>query len=175
MFDFWFVPFIVILPFIVWVVVIITLLIRNALNRNWRRVASIIVAPIIAVFFWWGLGKLGVTPDLVYLEIKKPAYMREISRFKVDGDNRLLSWDWGSTGFAVTADCDYTLFYDESDQIILLPSARSADWNKRLDKNQRLLLKAYPKWYADQHPAPHGNITVEHLEGHFYLVKYWTW
>jgi len=129
---------------IIWAIIMLIALFRNIYRGNWCRVYSLVAAPIIvAIFFGLLFDK-----NRIRLEYNKASYMKEVAEIQVsDGSPRLKTWNWGSSGFAVSAGCDYSLVYDESDQIGLRPSNKSN----------------------------HRNVIITHIEGHFYLVEDWTW
>jgi len=164
------------LPIIIWAIIMIVFLIRNAYRRNWRRVVSIIAAPFIAATILWMLGQLGLKQELIYLEYRKPCYLIDIAaQPNENGKMHFKSWDWGVTGGATCTDIYYILVYDESDQIGLPPPDGSDYSQKLINSGDQYLrekfFKVYPQGYT---PGLYNNlnpIIIKHLEGHFYLVE----
>jgi hypothetical protein len=155
-------------------------LVVNVIRRRWRRVISIITAPFVAGSFFVLLAWLGITPEQVRLDLWKSNYLAQVNAAAAtDGGPRLMSWDWGSTGGAGVVNYFWTLVYDDSDQIVLPPTSRSAEWYGKADKafkgasigkpvatfQDNAHLQNYTQEYYDQH------ISVRHIDGHFYVVE----
>jgi len=147
------------LPELLFAVYLLVRLGVNAYRKNWRRVASILAAPVIAWTLSFLPGCMGITPDLIQLEICKSSYLKEVDEMKItDGSTRMKVWNWGVTGGAAAPNLTYTLAYDESDQIALKPTQRSPEWKRKAAEIEKL-------------DGEHNMVgTVQHLEGHFYLV-----
>jgi hypothetical protein len=93
-------------------------LIQSASRRRWRRVASIVAAPVIAVSFFAILNVLGIDPDRVRFELSRQYYLDQIAQIpRVGNEPRFKSFPWGETGGAVGANVFRTLEFDESGQI----------------------------------------------------------
>ena len=104
-------------------------LIRNAVGRRWRRVVSVVAAPIALYYAFTSLGSMTVQTYWVRLELYMFEYSREIAALPHNKDSiGLLAWDWGATGGVPSGECFKTLLYDNSDQIGLPPNKRSAAW-----------------------------------------------
>jgi hypothetical protein len=163
------------LPGLVLVATLVIGLGVNAFKRRWRRVISILAAPIIAASFFSLLGWLGVTTERIRLEWWKSNYLAEVAALPAPADGaRLKTWNWGETGGVAVANFFWTLVYDESDQIALPPSAWSSDWRQKADR-----VALVPKsggFYSVLHNAQNDDdyyrrFTVRHLGGHFYVVE----
>jgi hypothetical protein len=63
------------LPALIWAAILIISLVVNGVKRRWRRTISIFLAPIIAGSFFVLLGRLGITTDLIRLELGKSSYL----------------------------------------------------------------------------------------------------
>jgi hypothetical protein len=164
------------LPVLILAASLVISLAVSVFRQRWRRAISIIVAPIVAGSFFVLLGWLGITTELIRLELGKSSYLAQIDALPAtDGGPRLKSWDWGQTGGAGVVNDFWTLVYDDSDQIALPASSRSADWLRNADQSARNTYQE-AKGYglsAIIHAENGGvgdQIIVRHLEGHFYVV-----
>jgi hypothetical protein len=93
-------------------------LIANASRRRWRRVASILAAPVVAGSFFAILNVLGVDPDRIRFELNRQYYLDQVAQIpRVENEPRAKSFPWRETGGAVGANILRTLEFDESDQI----------------------------------------------------------
>jgi hypothetical protein len=159
-------------------VLLIALLISfgaNVFTGRWRRVASIVAAPLLVGSLFFLILRAGINEDWVRFELGKPNYLREVSKLPTSENGvRFKVWDWGSTGGAAVTNIDYYLVYDESDQVSLPLSSRSEDWKRTADQ----AAKSSNGFYATMHPESYTTDTenylkqigVWHLDGHFYLV-----
>ena len=95
---------------------------------------------------------LSVAEDIgerVRLQFSKPGYYAKINSLSADKGQRLAVFPWG--GFAGLA--DRVMVYDESGEVLLDESQRSAAWKKRAEKTDLACkFMAFP------------------MEGHFYKV-----
>jgi hypothetical protein len=87
----------------------IVALVRNLWCRRWRRVASIIAAPIAVWLIFAGARSVGITPELIRFEIEKRHYVEQVEKLARTGEPRLALFDWGQIGGAGTANLIYTL------------------------------------------------------------------
>ncbi|GIQ79015.1 hypothetical protein [Bradyrhizobium sp. RD5-C2] len=140
-------------------------LIRNLWLRRWRRVASILVAPVAAYLFFAGVRAVGVSPELIRFEIGKRDYIAQIEKLPETGEPRLATFDWGQTGGAGVANFVHTLVFDESDEIARTPAQRSLAWRDRVNR----LCPGTPLCSLLNPPAGFS-VAVKQLDGHFYLV-----
>jgi hypothetical protein len=145
-------------------------LLNNAIRGRSRGAISVMVTPIFAGSVFLFVGHLGISVDLVYFEILKPLYLRQVDEMPpTTSKHRMKIWDWGETGGAAVVNIFYTLIYDDSDQIQLPPTLRSKDWVIRATQAAN-----GSGFYSVIHPEDFGsgeNISVEHLDGHFYLIE----
>lgn len=168
--------FVSLLCAITWPITFLVQLIRYAYKRKWRHLIFTMAAPVIAIAMMSTLSELGVTPDLICLEINQSDYMKDVAALPItDGHRPIKSWYWGSTGLAVSSSCIYTLVYDDSDEIALPPSDRSVDWINRQGKEGKFYALAIPPGCPTSDPHLHGKVVVTHLKGHFYRIEDWNW
>jgi hypothetical protein len=141
-------------------------LIANAIKRRWRRVISIVAAPVAAYYFLVALGALGIDPHRIRFELSRAHYQDQVSRLPETGEPRFKIFDWGSTGGAAVVNIFYTLIYDESDEIGLPREERSADWNRRANA-----LFPGSQMCSILHPDPSRHfVNIRKMGAHFYLV-----
>jgi len=69
---------IIFLPLLILAGTLVISLAVNVFRRRWCRAISIIAAPIIALSFFGLLGRLGINPQLIRLELSKAGYMAQI-------------------------------------------------------------------------------------------------
>ncbi len=167
------------LPILAFVVYFISALWLNLVRQQWRRSVSVIAAPVLALLFFYLLGRSGVSPALITFELNKSEFLHEVAALpKTYGSPRMKVWNWGSTGGAGVVNTTYLLVYDESDQINqveLAPSARSPDWEERADAaaaGNAFVSILHPEFYTDDIQPYLARTGVKHLEGHFYLVTH---
>src|SRR5262249_23540839 len=142
-------------------------LIRNAVLRRWRRVASVLVAPLIAGCAFALLAALGVTPERIRFELGKQYYLDQIAQtLAKEGEPRFKMFDWGSTGGAAVVNVFHTLIFDESDEIARPRHLRSAEWNERI----QMFCPGTQMCSILQTETPQHRVTVTRIHGHFYLV-----
>jgi len=140
-------------------------LIRNIVLRRWRRVASVLAAPVMAYIILAGAGAAGIDTQWIRFEIGKGYYIDQVAKLPETDEPRFKIFPWGETGGAAVTNIIYTLIYDESDEIGLAPEARSKEWRQRMGK-------MCPGTMMCSITNPHGemSIAVKRIEGHFYLV-----
>jgi len=125
---------IVFLPAFAMAIYCLVALARNIWLRRWRRVASVLAAPIAGYVIFAGASAAGVNPERVRFEIGKRYYVDQIAALPQIGEPRFKLFDWGGTGGAGVPNFVYTLIYDESDEISLPRSERSRAWQDRAKK-----------------------------------------
>ena len=103
---------------------------------------------------------------MVRLELSKSSYMAQIDALPTSEGPRLKCWDWGGTGGAAVANIFRTLVYDESDQIALPRSSWSEAWLRKADG-----VAKGNGFYSVIHPSGNAQISIDRLEGHFYVVE----
>jgi hypothetical protein len=158
---------IIALPALVWAATMLIGLAVNAFKRRWRRVISILAAPIIALAFFSVLARLGLTDDRIRFELGKSDYQAQVDALPASDDGiRIKTWDWGETGGAGVPNFFWTLVYDDSDQIALPPSSWSAQWVEKTGQVGSSL-------YSVVHQADDKShsVRVRHVVGHFYVVE----
>jgi hypothetical protein len=142
-------------------------LIVNAVRRRWRRLLSVVLAPIIAGGLFAGAAWLGIDPERIRLEFTKSHYLNLIAQMpRQSNEPQFANFDWGSTGGAAVVNVFHTLVYDESDEIALPSVRRSSAWSIRAtraaDGAVRLSLLGVP---SENH-----SVTIKPIGGHFYLL-----
>jgi hypothetical protein len=153
---------------LLWAVPMVIGLGVNAFKRRWRRLISIVAAPIIAWSFFSALGPLGVTTERIRFAWSKSSYLAEVSALPVSDDSiRLKTWNWGETGGVAVPNFFWTLVYDDSDQIALPPSSWSAEW---VQKNGQVGSRLYSVVHNRRDDKDYY-VTVRRLDGHFYVVE----
>jgi hypothetical protein len=140
-------------------------LIRNVALRRWRRVTSVLAAPVAACALFLVAGAAGVNSERIRFEIGKQYYLDEIAKLAPCDEPRLKLFDWGQTGGAGITTLIYTLIYDESDEISLPAKERSAAWRERASQ----LCPGTPMC-AIVWPLAEKSTAVRKIEGHFYLL-----
>ena len=161
-------------PALVWTLVLVGALFGNALRRRWRRVISVVGAPVVGWSLFALLIHKGITTDWIRFEFGKSEYMREVSKTPVlRGSPRIVAWDWGDTGGVAVANVFYTLVYDDSDQIISSPSSWSSGWMRSADRaahGNGFYSVIHPEAFTSDARTYFKNLYVKHLEGHFFIV-----
>ena len=140
-------------------------LIRNVALRRWRRVISVLVAPLAACALFAIIDAAGVNSQRIRLEIGRRYYLAEIAKLAPCDEPRLKLFDWGQSGGAGVNSLIDTLVYDESDEIALLAKERSAAWRERAGK----LCPGTPMC-AVLWPGAERLTVVKKIDGHFYLM-----
>ncbi|WP_338691769.1 hypothetical protein V5279_36245 [Bradyrhizobium sp. 26S5] len=140
-------------------------LIRNLWRWRWRRVTSILVAPIAACLIFAGARAAGISSELIRFEIGRHYYIAQVEKLPQAGEPRLATFDWGQTGGVGVANFIYTLVFDEADEIARAPAQRSLAWHDRANRR----CPGTPLCSALD-PSSGFSITVRKLDGHFYLV-----
>jgi hypothetical protein len=134
----------------------------DALEKCWRCAASKSAPIIVLVIMLWLVTlyvPFGTALHWVRLQVSKPVYLIEIAIMQVpDGALRLKSWDWGETIVFLGGGFEYILGYDDSDQISWPAESRSANWGQ-----QAKVVKL-------SHNFRRAVGSLEHIEGHFYLI-----
>jgi hypothetical protein len=139
-------------------------LIRNITLRRWRRVISVLVAPVAACALFMAADAAGVNSQRIRLELGRRRYLDEIAKL-APGDPRLKLFDWGQSGGAGVNSLIDTLVYDESDEILLPAKERSAAWRDRAGKRCPGTPMCALLW-----PNAEKATIVRKIDGHFYLL-----
>jgi hypothetical protein len=140
-------------------------LIRNVTLRRWRRVISVLVAPVAAGALLVAADAAGVNPQRIRLELGRRRYVDEIAKLTQTGEPSLKLFDWGQSGGAGVNSLIDTLVYDESDEIALPTKERSAAWRDRAGQ----LCPGTPMC-ALLWPNAERLTIVKKIDGHFYLL-----
>lgn len=152
------------------VIYFLIVVLRSVYMRHWKRLVSMLVAPVLTLGLWWGESYTGITPNYIKFSLSRSGYLSQIQQSR-DGGVSFHAWLWDrSYGVGVTQ-TRAVLIYDESDQILLPPEARSADWVERVSKfepDARLDLRTIsdPTPYSLRRDTP----LINKLAKHFYLV-----
>ncbi len=129
--------------------------IRGVKSRRWSQALVSAVLPLAILVaglrFWDFIHLCNYGGDVVHFIGKRSSFLREIHTIPPDGKPRLLVFNrggmiWASRGYV----------YDESDEVGLASSLRSATWKMRADQTE--LSCGY---YAEPFP------------GHFPFTRHW--
>ncbi|VIO69028.1 hypothetical protein [Bradyrhizobium ivorense] len=155
---------IIFLPALVVAAFWLAALIRNLWLKRWKRVTSIVVAPIAVCLIFASARMAGISPEFLRFAIWKSHYIEQVEKLPPTDEPRLATFDWGQTGGAGVANFIYTLVFDESDEIARAPEQRSRAWQDRMNRRCPGTTPCSPS-------DPAGfSIAVRKLDGHFYLV-----
>jgi hypothetical protein len=136
----------------------------NLARWRWRRVLSLLAAPVLLCGLFRLLVVVGITPDSVRFAITEHAYLTEVRGIDVPStERRFKTFKWDSTFVAKTYS---TLVYDESDEIALPKGDQSAAWQQR---NQNLCSKLSADC-VNLDPGSDQYITVRKIGDHFYIL-----
>lgn len=107
---------------------------RAGRSNAWKRCVSALVLPLLVVMgllngrlvwsFWETSG------EGIRFQTEKPGYWEKINQLNPDDGPRLAVFPWG--GWAGLG--ERVMVYDESDEILLEESKRSAAWKKRSER-----------------------------------------
>ena len=140
-------------------------LIRNVTLRKWRRVISVLVAPVAAGALFVAADAAGVNSPRIRLELGRRRYLAEIAKLAPTDQPRLKLFDWGQSGGAGVNSLIDTLVYDESDEILSPARERSAAWRDRASR----LCPGTPMC-AVLWPLAERLTVVRKIDGNFYLL-----
>jgi hypothetical protein len=140
-------------------------LIRNVALQRWRRVISVLLAPVAACALFVAADAAGVNSQRIRLEIGRRRYLDEIAKLAQTDEPRLKLFDWGQSGGAGVNSLIDTLVYDESDEISLPSRERSAAWRDRASR-----LCPGTSICAMLWPNAEKLTIVKKIDGHFYLL-----
>jgi hypothetical protein len=146
------------LPVLLNILALFWLVFRNLFRKRFKRALSALAAPVLAALPLIAFYVMGITPMWVSFQFARGHYENEIEQ--VAQRPRLLAFEWGETGGAAAVNVFYILVYDESDQINMPSSDRSAEWTEIA--NQNLYLRSIL--------TGDGSPYVEQMGGHFYMV-----
>jgi len=107
---------------------------RVGRSKAWKRCVSALVLPLFVVIglmngrvvwsFWDTSG------EWIRFQVEKPGYWAKINQLNPDDGPRLAVFPWGGWGGLG----ERVMVYDESDEILLEDSKRSAAWKKRIER-----------------------------------------
>jgi hypothetical protein len=141
--------------------------ILNAMRRRIWHLAVLFVAPAIALFVVAAVNTMNITSERLQLELNRRAYDAELAGAAQLGVPRFHTFPWGNIGGGPTsASYNYTLVFDETDEIGLPPSQRSTGWQERT----RATICPEPPPCALFESAGRRTVTVQKISGHYYLV-----
>src|SRR5258708_31383714 len=113
-----------------WVVaglVALTVSIRSAMRKEWRRCALAAILPVGLLIVAFDpvrfVRSCDYAGDVIHFIGMKSSYDRTISALPAEQRPRLVVFDWGGMSFA-----SHGLVYDETDQAALPRGRQSADW-----------------------------------------------
>ena len=86
-------------------------------RQNWKRLLSVILAPIAVYIVCSVFSKNGINADWVHFQIKKSSYEETVKNLTMPSP-KTYTWDWGDIGGAATANIFYTLTYEENDALL---------------------------------------------------------
>jgi hypothetical protein len=139
-------------------------LMRNVGLRRWRRLISVLVAPVAACSLFAAAHAAGVNAERIRLAIGKRYYLDRIAQLAQD-EPRLTVFDWGESGGEGVTSWINTLVYDQSDEISLPAEQRSAAWRERAGNQCPGTPICAVLW-----PYAEKRAVVRKLDGHFYLL-----
>lgn len=118
---------------------------------------------VVAIGAVFALAGFGLDPTWARLALTRGQYEQDVANLpRTDGAPRFKTFEWGDTGFAITASVSRTLIYDESGEVGLGSEQRSLAWRERLgasDEGRKVLRQ-----------EAGGHAIVKRISGHFYLL-----
>lgn len=137
---------------------------------QWRRLLSMLIVPGVAIGLFQAQLYTGFTPDYGRLLLGRSRYLDQVQQIK-GSDAAFYAWPWDRTGGVASTPTRTLLIYDETDQLLLPPDARSTDWKRRalsFRSADYLDLRSF----VDPTRCSHGDTapSIRRLDKHFYLV-----
>jgi hypothetical protein len=115
---------------LLWVIaglVALTVTIRSAIRKEWRRCLLAAILPIVLLVVAFDpvrfIRSCDYAGDVIHFLAMESSYDRAIAALPADQRPRLVVFDWGGMSFA-----SHGLVYDETDQVALPKGSQSADW-----------------------------------------------
>jgi hypothetical protein len=105
----------VVIPFFIALTTFVCGLLGNIRARRWKRLLSVVTAPLLASGLLAAVGHYGLDPDWLRFQLKREHYL-ELAHDSHVTSPKHLEWSWGDTGGATVVNIFYTLIYDESDK-----------------------------------------------------------
>jgi hypothetical protein len=151
---------------IIWVLTLIAVagsLCINLARRRWRRLVSLLIAPLLLLVLLRILAAVGITSDSVRFALTKQTYLAEIERTDLPGvEQRFRTFVWDDTFIEKTYS---TLVYDESDEVALPRGKQSTAWQQRVQTSC-----SEKKECVDLDPGPDEYVSVRKIGEHFYIL-----
>ena len=159
-FNFWLliVPILAV-PTVVMLIWFATALGFQIAQRRWRRAASVLFGPLLAIVCFSAAFRAGFDVSWVRFQATKSQYVDDLGGSIDSAGYR--AWPWGSTGGVGTVNSFYSLVFDPNDSIAKRQEPRSSG-----DAMSPSVLSGA---VASGSGVP--LISVQHLDGHFYLVR----
>ena len=141
-------------------------------TKSWRRLISMLVAPLSV----WGCLSVqmhsGFTPEYLRFLVHKREYLQNMAAYK-GSDTTFYAWFWDRTWGVGITHTETLLVYDATDKITLPPQARSAAWRSSVNE-----FRAYDPTVLFEGvldvtpnlPVRSSPIAIS-LAPHFYLVE----
>nr|WP_204340499.1 hypothetical protein [Rhizobium leguminosarum] len=151
---------------IIWVLTLIAVagsLCINLALRRWRRLVSLLIAPLLLLVLLHILAAVGITSDSVRFALTKQTYLAEIERTDLPGgEQRFRTFVWDDTFLEKTYS---TLVYDESDEVALPRGEQSTAWQQSVQTSC-----SEKKECVDLDPGPDEYVSVRKIGEHFYIL-----
>ncbi|MGF7189303.1 hypothetical protein JOE11_002339 [Robbsia andropogonis] len=97
-------------------------LIANVGARSWKKLVSVVGAPVLALSLLTALIHYRIDFDWLRFQATQAHYSR-LARQLPGPSPRYHKWSWGSVGGAAVANIFYTLVYDETDRPLDRPTS----------------------------------------------------
>ena len=138
--------------------------------QYWRRILSVLVAPVLTFSLLQAELHTGFTPDYARFLLGRTGYLDQIRPAKGSSIS-FYAWLWDQTWGVGISQARTVLIYDETDQMLRPPEGRSADWDDRVARfssSEYIDLRsiADPTPYSQRSQLP----SIRRLANHFYLV-----
>jgi hypothetical protein len=98
-------------------------LVANLRARQWRRLFSIVAAPVVTIGLLAASIYSQINPDWIRFQLTRGLYA-ELARNLPGPSPKHHEWSWGGTGGAVSANIFYSLAYDQTDKPLDRPPER---------------------------------------------------
>lgn len=140
-----------------------TAMARHLWHRRWRRVISLVLAPVVVVFGYLFATSHGLDATWVRFTFNKSNYLADVAHLPQNGGTpKQMHWGWGGTGFAGIANSEIDLIYDESGAVesVHQALARGADPTDCLK-----ILNCFDGQTA--------SLSIRRLDANFYLATWY--
>ncbi|TVT79543.1 hypothetical protein [Pseudomonas sp. H3(2019)] len=95
-------------------------LVANLWARRWRRLVSVVAAPVVTIGLLAASIHYQINPDWIHFQLTRDHYT-ELARNLPGPSPKYHEWSWGGTGGAVGPNIFYGLVYDETDKPLNRP------------------------------------------------------